>query len=239
VSTAHSHDTLLGGAIAFVQPKTGYRVNVDTLLLSNFARGARRARVALDLGAGVGALSLLLHHHEAAASLVLIERDLELARLAEENLERAGARAEVLVRDLGGGLPLALVGGADLVVSNPPYFAEGQHRAAKHSGRRGARQGGLEPFIESAARALTGPRARALFVYPARSLSEFLVRADAAGLVPKRLRFVHPLLDRPARVALVELRRAKPGGLVVEPPLVEWDRPGRASRELDSITRGR
>jgi tRNA1Val (adenine37-N6)-methyltransferase len=58
------------------------------------------------------------------------------------------------------------------------------------------------------------------------------------GLVPKRLRLVHPFVERAARVALVELRKARPGGLVVEPPLVEWDAPGRASPELESITRG-
>jgi tRNA1(Val) A37 N6-methylase TrmN6 len=42
------------------------------------------------------------------------------------------------------------------------------------------------------------------------------------ALVPKRLRFVHARNDEPARLALVELRAARPGGLVIEPPLVEW-----------------
>jgi tRNA1Val (adenine37-N6)-methyltransferase len=239
VSGSRSLDSLLGGAITFAQPRTGYRVNVDSLLLAKFAQGSRRARLAVDLGAGVGVLSLLLHHHGTATKFALLEREAALAELARENLERGGASGEVLQRDLAlDGLPPALVGRADLVISNPPYFVEGDHRAPKNSGRRRARQGGLEPFVAGAARALNGTRARAVFVYPARALTELLACAQASGLVPKRLRLVHPLLDRPARIALVELRKAKPGGLVVEPPLVEWERPGRASRELESITRG-
>jgi tRNA1(Val) A37 N6-methylase TrmN6 len=60
--------------------------------------------------------------------------------------------------------------------------------------------------------------------------------ADAVKLVAKRLRFVHAYAERPARLALVELRRAKAGGLLVEPPLVEWSRPGRRSPELSKLT---
>jgi tRNA1(Val) A37 N6-methylase TrmN6 len=50
---------------------------------------------------------------------------------------------------------------------------------------------------------------------------------------------VHARLDSPARLALVELRCAKPGGLVVESPLVEWQQQGVRSPELDAIVEGR
>jgi tRNA1Val (adenine37-N6)-methyltransferase len=125
------------------------------------------------------------------------------------------------------------------VVSNPPFFQPGAGRAQAHPRARAARSGELEPFLKAAARALAGPRARACFVYPARSLTELLVAAQGAGLVPKRLRLVHATADVPARIALVELRLAKPGGLVVEPPLVEWTRPGVRTTELRDVVAGR
>ncbi|HEV8244825.1 MAG TPA: hypothetical protein VGP93_03620, partial [Polyangiaceae bacterium] len=59
------------------------------------------------------------------------------------------------------------------------------------------------------------------------------------GLVPKRLRLVHPMLGSPARLALVELRQARPGGLVVEAPLLEWSAVGRHSIELTALMAGR
>jgi hypothetical protein len=37
---------------------------------------------------------------------------------------------------------------------------------------------------------------------------------------------------------LIELRNAKPGGLVVEPPVVEWAARGVRSPELDALVSG-
>nr|MDQ2646873.1 methyltransferase [Myxococcota bacterium] len=54
-------DALLGGAVELLQPREGYRVNVDSILLAAFASG-RRVALAVDLGSGVGALALLAHH---------------------------------------------------------------------------------------------------------------------------------------------------------------------------------
>jgi tRNA1(Val) A37 N6-methylase TrmN6 len=83
-----------------------------------------------------------------------------------------------------------------------------------------------------------GRRAHAFFVYPAPALTEMLVAARAADLVPKRLRLVHAFAESPARIALVEFRRAKPGGLVIEPPLIEWTAKGKRSPEVERIIRG-
>lgn len=237
VAAPVTHDALLGGAVRFVQPAVGYRVNVDSLLLAAFAASGRRARLAVDLGAGVGVVSLLVHHQGGARDLALVERDPFYAELAEQNLATAEASGRVFVRDLSrDGLPRELEAGAELVVSNPPFFLESEHRPPKNAERRGARLGEIEPFVRAARRALSGERARAVFVYPARALPELLRAAEAVKLLPKRLRFVHAYADRPARLALVELRYAKPGGLVVEPPLVEWTRPGRRSSELVELT---
>ncbi|MBM4362031.1 MAG: methyltransferase, partial [Deltaproteobacteria bacterium] len=82
-------------------------------------------------------------------------------------------------------------------------------------------------------------RGLAAFVYPARSLSSLLAGATARGLAAKRIRFVHARASDPARVALVELRRGREGGLVVEPPLVEWDASGARSPEVAELVEGR
>src|SRR6476619_6519009 len=100
----HGEGTLFGGRLILVQPRRGYRVNVDTLLLAQFAaQGRPKARRVVDLGAGVG----------------------ELARLSAQNLARAGLAGAPHVVDLEhGGLPAALRGAADVVLSNPPFFPE-------------------------------------------------------------------------------------------------------------------
>jgi tRNA1Val (adenine37-N6)-methyltransferase len=234
-----TEDALFAGALPLFQPTRGYRVNVDALLLVAFASAGRVAKLALDLGAGTGAVGLALHHVGAARRVVLLEREQDLAVLCARNLDLTGATGSVERADLEAALPRSLAQRADLVVANPPYHPAGSGRPRRDPKSRRARSGALEPFVRAAARALAGPSARFCVVYPAHALAELLTTASAAALVPKRLRLVHAAKERPARVALVELRLARPGGLVVEPPLVEWSGPRRRSQALERILAGR
>ncbi|HEY4156948.1 MAG TPA: methyltransferase [Polyangiaceae bacterium] len=228
-----TQDAVLRGQVAFRQPRRGYRVNVDSILLAAFAVAGGRIGTTLDLGAGVGALSLLVHHLKGGRSFVLVERDAPLLALAKLNLRDARVDATYFAHDLERGLPAILRASADLVVSNPPYFDARSARTRSVGGA--SRVGIIEPFVQAAARALKGPRARAAFVYPARDLTRLLTCAQGAGLVPKRLRLVHANEQSSARVALVELRRARPGGLDILPPLFEWIARGKRSAELQQL----
>lgn len=236
--SATTSDSFYDGAVTLLQPARGYRVNVDALFLAAFAADGRHAKVAVDLGSGVGAVALGLHHLGAITQAALVEREKDLAALARANAESAGLTATVLERDLARGLPPELERSADLVVANPPFFDAERGRPGAPGAKARARFGELGPFLEAAARAINGSRARVAFVYPARELVGFFGAAERVGLVPKRLRLVHSDRSTAARVALVELQRAKPGGLVVLPPLFEWDAPRVRSAEVSVILRG-
>jgi len=236
--SATTTDTLYDGAVHLRQPATGYRVNVDALLLAAFAARGRRAALAVDLGSGVGSVALGLHHLGAATRFALVDREAVLLGLADENARSACMNSQCFACDLTLGLPDPLRQAADLVVSNPPFFDPDNSRPSREPEKRRARFGALGPFLAAAAAALQGARSRAAFVYPARELSHFLACAEDVKLIPKRLRLVHADATSPARVALIELRRAKPGGLVILPPLFEWAEKGVRSPELARILAG-
>lgn len=222
---AEVRDALFDGKVTLRQPLrgAGYRVNVDALHLAAFAAAGRtgRARHVVDLGAGVGAISLALLHAEAAEHVLLVELDAVAADLARKNLDDNGweARGEVVCADVARAAH-DHGGAADLVVCNPPYFAPGRGRVASEPARARARSGELRAFA-LAARAFLGRRGRACFVYPAGELLALTTALRDAGLEPKRMRAVHGKARRPARIVMVEAQPAKPGGLVVEAPLVE------------------
>jgi tRNA1Val (adenine37-N6)-methyltransferase len=243
-----SEDALFGGRIKLFQPAPGYgyRANVDALLLAAFASQARRGvRRAVDLGSGVGAVGLSLFHLGVAEQITFIERDAVLAALCQQNLaaNRLEARSAVVVGDLE--RPLRTIAhdalhAAGLVVANPPYVARERDGRPAPSARAEARQrtrhGDLAPFLRGAADAL-GRRGRACFVYPAHALLDLMVKSRGVGLEPKRLRFVHGKADRPARIVLIELAFGKPGGLVVETPLIETGDEGRPAEEVARLLR--
>jgi tRNA1Val (adenine37-N6)-methyltransferase len=221
-------DTLLGGKLRLLQPRAGYRINIDSLLLVGFA-GERRVERLVDLGAGVGALGLLALARGIAKRALLLEGDAALVELARRNLESAGFAGEARQVDLSHGKLHET--GVPLVLCNPPYYPAHSHRPAQSAAKALARSGDVTPFLRAAAGAIARKTGRALFSYPAPQLPELLAKAAGFELVPKRLRLVHPRDDEPARLALVELRAARPGGLVIEPPLFEW-RGLRRSPEL-------
>lgn len=226
--SATTTDTLLGGKLRLRQPRTGYRVNIDSVLLVGFA-GERHVERVVDLGAGVGALALLALARGLARHALLVEADPKLAQLARENLELGGFSGEVREHDLSKSSLRET--GVPLVLCNPPYYPLHSHRPAQTPAKASARSGDVTPFLRAAAGVLARKTGRALFSYPASLLPQLLSAAHDHELVAKRLRFVHAREGEPARLALIELRAARPGGLVVESPLVEW-RGLRRSPEL-------
>jgi tRNA1Val (adenine37-N6)-methyltransferase len=239
-------DALFEGRLTVWQPAhgTGYRTNVDAILLATFA-AAGKARTAVDLGAGVGAVGLTLLSSDAAGRVTFVEKDAAVADLCRRNLKanHFEDRGDVRVVDLEEPLETTapdVLHAAQLVVANPPYVTparDGRRSERTSSGRMAGRRGSLAPFVRAAAAAL-GRRGRACFVYPAHALLELTTLARQAGLEPKRARFVHGKADRPARVVLVELAHGKPGGLVVLPALVEVDGDGKPTKELEALLKG-
>lgn len=215
----------LGSARSLVldQPArgAGYRVNADAFLLARFARPRRSTERVCDLGAGVGAVGLTLVHEGFAAAATLIEVDRNCVALARQNATKNAIADRVLVVE-GDVLEVARArrGEASLVVCNPPYIAPGRGRPPSVAARARARMGELQRFVE-AARLIAGRRAKVSFVYPASELVTLVETLRRYGLEPKRLALVHPNTSSPARVALVETKAAKAGGLVIEPAIVE------------------
>lgn len=115
-------DMLLGGRIALRQPRSGYRVAIDPVLLA--AAVPETGGAVLDVGCGVGGASLCYAARVPGATITGLELRADWAALAEENARSNGM--ERRIRVLCGDLlqpPAALKpGGFDEVMANPPYL---------------------------------------------------------------------------------------------------------------------
>ncbi len=80
----------------------------------------------VDLGTGTGVLALALKHALPEAQVYGVDDSEEALALAVSNAHRLGLDVEFLQGDLFEALPQRLMGRLDLVVSNPPYVAEGE-----------------------------------------------------------------------------------------------------------------
>ena len=125
----------------------------------------------------------------------------------------------------------------DLVVSNPPYFAENTGYSAPVDFRAAAREEtncNLQDICEAARWALRWGGTFSLVHRPER-LSEIFCAMTEAGLEPKRLRLVsHSVMKAPSMV-LIEGKRGGKKGLKIEAPLILTDSDGNESDEVQRI----
>lgn len=200
-------DTLYRERVTLFQPARGYRASLDPVLLAAFVRPPF-GRFA-DIGCGTGAVAFSLAARDPSASGSAIELQPRLAELARQGVARNGFQSRLSIvegdvrRLVGGKLPRASF---DLVASNPPFrplaggfVSPDQEIARAHHEVTLT----LAECLDAVA-ALRHPAGRIAMVFLASRAGELLSGLMARGLAARRLRFVHPTLDKPASRVLVE-----------------------------------
>ena len=82
-------DDILYGFLHMVQPQTGPRINMDTVLLAGFARPQAGERV-IELGCAHGGITLILARRFPETSFEGLDIQPELIEMARENACRNG-----------------------------------------------------------------------------------------------------------------------------------------------------
>ena len=113
----------LWNGITMHNPKGRFRLGTDSMVLADFVRPKKVARIC-DLGCGSGAIGLMLLASDPGAHVTGVELQHDAACLAEENRRqnRLEDRFRVLTGDLRQIRTLLPANSFTCVVSNPPYF---------------------------------------------------------------------------------------------------------------------
>ena len=233
-------DELWRGGPRFKQEKDSFRLSTDSVLLADFVNIKLNSRC-LDLGSGGGVLCVLLAVKAENAQITGIEIQPEFARLSRENLceNKFDDRVKIITADLREHRALLPAEGFDLVVSNPPYFAQSSGYSAPGESRRTAREEAectLEDICAAAKYSLRWGGSLFLVHRPER-LSEIFCAMTNSGIEPKRLRMVCHKANRAPNLVLIEGRRGGSPGLTIEPMLVLENEDGSDSLEVRRIYR--
>jgi tRNA1(Val) A37 N6-methylase TrmN6 len=122
-----TQDSLLNGRITLAQPRQGYRVAVDPVLLaaSIATDGAQRI---LDAGCGVGAAALCLAARAPYCTVVGVERQPAITELARANVAANGFGGRITIEEASFPDYVALNrDGFDQVMMNPPFYEDGKY----------------------------------------------------------------------------------------------------------------
>ena len=234
METPLTEDALLDGRVRLLQPRRGYRVAVDAVLLAAAIDAGPDMRV-LDLGAGVGAVGLCIAHRVPGCRIVGIELQPELAALAERNAALNGVsdRLRTIVHDLALPLPQAL-GRFDHVATNPPYLAAAVADPSPDASKALATvesSAALARWLEVATDALK-PAGTLTLIHRSDRLNEVAVHLARLGWGDLTVKLLMP-----AARALVRARRTATAARHDTPPLVLHRADGGYTDEAEAILR--
>jgi tRNA1(Val) A37 N6-methylase TrmN6 len=179
-------DRLIGDWFLY-QRTGGHRTSTDDLITAWYAvhRCKVRPRRYLDLGCGVGSVLLMTGHRlrpavahgvEAQAQSVAMARR-SIAELPPHECRFSVQHGDIRSVQFEDGL-------YDLVTGSPPYFPLASGSLPDDPQKRDCRfdtRGGVEAYVESAARAMTDT-ARLYLVFQTRQAERLLRAAEANGL---------------------------------------------------------
>lgn len=207
---AVSDDTLMGGRVRLRQPRGGYRVAIDPVLLAASVP-ARAGELVLDAGTGTGAAALCLAARVAGVGVVGLELFAAHAELARANLvlNHASDRIEIVEGDIARPPPALAPGSFDHVMANPPHHEPGAVRPSPDPGRAAAHVEGEAKLADwvGACLALARPGASVTFIHRAGRVAELVAElARGAGAI-----VVLPLLPRQGQAAKRVLVQARAG----------------------------
>ena len=235
LKTGERLDDLQLNGFEIIQHPGKFCFGMDAVLLSNFVRVKAGDKV-LDMGTGTGIIPILLTAKtdgEHFTGLEIQEESADMARrsVAHNHLEE---KIDIVTGDIKEAAARFGPVSFDVITVNPPYMI-GQHGIANASDAKTIARHeelcSLDDILRESAK-LLGFGGRFFMVHRPFRLAEILSKMVQYKIEPKRMRMVHPYVDKEPNMVLIEGIRSANSRMTVEPPLVVFQEPGVYSDEL-------
>ena len=230
-------NSLLGGKVRLLQMQNGYRTAIDPVLLAA-AVPAKAGEVVLDLGCGVGAVSLCLRARISGVTVTGLDMQKPLVDLARRNgaLNNYGDDVRFVYGDIL--TPPAEIPEAsfDHVMANPPYFAANSGNPSPDAAKALANVEGeadLLDWVGAAHRALKA-RGSVIFIHRPDRVDDLLAALYGrfGGLVIFPL---WPAQGMEAKRVIVAARKGVASPARISPGLVLHEKDGSFSVQAQGI----
>lgn len=221
-----------------IQKEDGFCFGMDAVLLSDFAKAGKKEKV-LDMGTGTGILPILMDARDAGGHFTGLEIQEEFASMAGRSVALNGQkdRIDIVCGDIKEASSLFGLDSFDVVVSNPPYMVADHGLANPDKRKAIARHEvmcDLSDLLRETKRVLK-QKGRFYMVHRTYRLAEIMHQMVEYGLEPKRIRLVHPYVDKEPNIFLIEAMKGAKSRIKVEPPLIVYKEPGVYTDEIYDI----
>ncbi len=208
-----------------IQNTKKFCFGIDAVLLSGFAKASKDDKV-VDLGTGTGILPILMEAKTEAESFVAIDIQPESVEMANRSVVMNNQQDKIRIiegdiktasSDLGAGI-------YDVVTSNPPYMNNSHGLVNPDEAKAIARHEikcSLEDVVREASKLLK-VGGKFYMVHRPFRLIEIINMCTKYKLEPKRIRFVHPYVDKEPNMVLIEAAKGGKSMVKIEKPLIVY-----------------
>lgn len=227
--------------------RKGYRIiqnpatfcfGIDAVLLTGFAKIKPGAKV-LDMGTGTGIIPILLEAKTEAGHLTGLEIQEESADMARRSvlLNDLDKKIDIVNGDIKEASAIFGKGTFDVVTCNPPYMIGAHGLTGENDRKTIARHEVLCTFDDVAreAAAVLKPGGTFYLVHRPFRLVELFQTMVKYRLEPKRMKLVHPFVDKEPNMVLIEAKKGGNSRIAVESPLIVYKEPGVYTDEIYDI----
>ena len=221
-----------------IQNTDKFCFGIDAVLLSGFAKASKGDKV-VDLGTGTGILPILMEAKTEADSFIAIDIQPESVEMANRSIIMNNQQDKIKIvegdiktasTDLG-------VGMYDVVTTNPPYMNNSHGLVNPNEAKAIARHEikcSLEDVVREASRLLK-VGGKLYMVHRPFRLIEIINMCTKYKLEPKRMRFVHPYVDKEPNMVLIEATKGGKSMIKIEKPLVVYKDTNEYTDEIHEI----
>lgn len=202
------------------QPTSGYCYNSDSIFLYDFIASFQPKGTLLDVGCGVGIISLLLSR-DFNIETSIIDKQKKMLDYATHNYVLNSLEAKSYLGDF---TELQTEDRYDYIISNPPFYDEKvQQSEDTHLNiARYAHHLPIEQFIKRVKTYLK-PKGWFLFCYDAKQIDLLLHHLKKNGINPEKIQFVHSKIDRESKLVMIAARNNSKSMTQILPPFVVFD----------------
>ena len=221
-----------------IQSPGRFCFGMDAVLLSGFAR-VKQGEKAIDLGTGTGIIPILLEAKYEGEHYTGLEIQDEMADMAARSvaLNHLEEKVSIVKGDIKEASWLFGAASFDVVTSNPPYMNDAHGLKNPDLPKAISRHEvlcTLDDVTREAARLLR-PGGRFYMVHRPHRLIEIITALTKYKLEPKRMKMVHPFVEKDANMVLIEAVRGGKSMIKVEAPIVVYQEPGVYTQEIYDI----
>ncbi|MCF6244222.1 MAG: methyltransferase [Sulfurovum sp.] len=202
------------------QPTSGYCYNSDSIFLYAFISTFVPKGNLLDVGCGVGILSLLLSRDFDIQTSIIDKQEVML-RYATQNFLLNKIEIKQYLSDF---TEFKTEDRYDFIISNPPFYdkAVQQSKNTHLNIARYAQHLPIEAFVKSV-KTFLKPKAWFIFCYDAKQIDILLHHLKINGINPEKIQFVHSKIDRESKLVMIAARNNSKSMTTILAPLVVFD----------------